>query len=106
MENDIPVVSTDDLIETLARLDDDAAFFGKGRDLQSANMNHQYTEKEKEILSSYDTQDYLPPHSRVVGRLNGQRELEAEEGDSEGRGKSPAEQRINQQFPPVGPTCR
>ena len=41
------------------------AFFTKGRDLQSTAVNHKYTEKEREVLGSYDSMDYLPPHSQV-----------------------------------------
>ena len=43
----------------------DEAFFTKGRDLQSTAVNHKYTEKESEVLGSYDSMDYLPPHSQV-----------------------------------------
>ena len=43
----------------------DEAFFTKGRDLQSTAVNHKYTEKEREVLGSYDSMDYLPPHSQV-----------------------------------------
>merc|ERR1711962_1365234 len=40
-------------------------FFCKGRDLQSTTVNHQYTQAEREVLASYDSMDYLPPHSQV-----------------------------------------
>ena len=43
----------------------DEAFFTKGRDLQSTAVNHKYTEQEREVLGSYDSMDYLPPHSQV-----------------------------------------
>ena len=59
----------------LARLEDadyesqpvleEVAFFSKGRDLQSTYVNHKYTEAEREVLGSYDSTDYLPPHSQV-----------------------------------------
>jgi len=53
----------EDEYDMLAQVDDiDNSFFTKGRDLQSTAVNHQYTEREKEILGSYDSQDYLPPH--------------------------------------------
>lgn len=47
--------------------DDDEThhFFAKGRDLESAYVNHKYTEKEREILRKYESLDYLPPHSKV-----------------------------------------
>eukprot|EP00092_Neocalanus_flemingeri_P010722 GFUD01011549.1.p1 GENE.GFUD01011549.1~~GFUD01011549.1.p1 ORF type:complete len:864 (-),score=141.42 GFUD01011549.1:346-2937(-) len=49
--------------DMLTQIDDvNNSFFTKGRDLQSTAVNHQYTEREKEILGSYDSQDYLPPH--------------------------------------------
>ncbi|CAH1786426.1 unnamed protein product [Owenia fusiformis] len=43
----------------------DAKFFASGRDFASVYTNHQYTTEEKEILSKYDSLDYLPSHSEV-----------------------------------------
>ncbi|KAF8790282.1 Chloride channel protein A like protein [Argiope bruennichi] len=40
-------------------------FFEKGRDLESAFVNHKYTDAEKKLLSEYESLDYLPPHSKV-----------------------------------------
>lgn len=40
-------------------------FFEKGRDLESAFVNHKYTEAEKKLLGEYESLDYLPPHSKV-----------------------------------------
>ncbi|XP_013787955.2 chloride channel protein D-like, partial [Limulus polyphemus] len=45
--------------------DDNHSFFARGRDLESAYVNHKYTEKEREILARYESLDYLPPHSKV-----------------------------------------
>jgi len=53
----------EDECDMLGQVDDvNDSFFTKGRDLQSTSVNHKYTEGEKEILGSYDSQDYLPPH--------------------------------------------
>lgn len=45
--------------------DDKNRFFAKGRDYESRFVNHQYTAQEREILSAYESLDYLPPHSHV-----------------------------------------
>lgn len=45
--------------------DDKSGFFAKGRDFESRYVNHSYTEQEKEVLASYESVDYLPPHSHV-----------------------------------------
>ncbi|XP_041457216.1 chloride channel protein C-like [Lytechinus variegatus] len=45
--------------------DDTNRFFAKGRDYESRFVNHQYTAQEREILSAYESLDYLPPHSHV-----------------------------------------
>ena len=33
-----------------------------------ATVNHQYTEEERQILNSYQSLDYMPPHSKVGKR--------------------------------------
>ena len=33
--------------------------------LKSTNRNHKYSVKDRESLASYESQDYLPPHSEV-----------------------------------------
>ena len=45
--------------------DDKSGFFAKGRDFESRYVNHSYTDQEKEVLASYESVDYLPPHSHV-----------------------------------------
>ena len=45
--------------------DDQNGFFARGREFESRYVNHQYTEQEKEFLASYESVDYLPPHSHV-----------------------------------------
>lgn len=41
------------------------SFFQKGREFESVYVNHKYTEEEKETLATYESVDYLPPHSLV-----------------------------------------
>lgn len=41
------------------------SFFQKGREFESVYVNHHYTEEEKEQLATYESVDYLPPHSSV-----------------------------------------
>ncbi|KXJ16127.1 chloride channel protein D [Exaiptasia diaphana] len=41
------------------------SFFQKGREFESAYVNHKYTDEEKEQLATYESVDYLPPHSSV-----------------------------------------
>jgi len=41
------------------------SLFDVGKDLHGTTVNHQYTQGERAILNSYDSQDYFPPHSRV-----------------------------------------
>jgi len=45
--------------------DDHHAFFAKGRDFESVNVNHRYTEDERKILAGYESVDYMPSHSKV-----------------------------------------
>ncbi|XP_013401689.1 chloride channel protein B [Lingula anatina] len=45
--------------------DDTSSFFVTGRDFESVNTNHTYTNSEKELLAAHDSLDYLPPHSEV-----------------------------------------
>lgn len=40
-----------------------STFFAKGRDFASVYTNHRYTEREREVLESHDSFDYLPSHS-------------------------------------------
>lgn len=62
-KSSISGIALEDDYDPLTQIDDvNDSFFTKGRDLQSTAVNHQYTEQEKEILGSYDSQDYLPPH--------------------------------------------
>merc|ERR1719244_1201336 len=42
---------------------DNMDVFQKGQDIQSTNVNYQYSEAERLVLGAYDSQDYLPPHS-------------------------------------------
>ncbi|KAG1682671.1 Chloride channel protein A [Nymphon striatum] len=44
---------------------DNMNFFASGRDFESAYVNHQYTESERKTLGTYESLDYLPPHSKV-----------------------------------------
>jgi hypothetical protein len=41
------------------------SFFQKGREFESAYVNHKFTEEEKHQLATYDSLDYFPPHSVV-----------------------------------------
>ena len=41
------------------------SFFQKGREFESRYVNHHYTEEEKEKLATFESVDYLPPHSTV-----------------------------------------
>lgn len=45
--------------------DDASSFFARGRDFESRYENHKYTEQERDVLASYESVDYLPPHSHV-----------------------------------------
>ena len=50
---------------------DDAAakaFFARGRDYESTDVNHRYTAKEQKVLNSYESLDYLPPDSKAHRR--------------------------------------
>ena len=38
---------------------------GEGVYLKSTNTNHKYSERERALLGSYESQDYLPPHSHI-----------------------------------------
>lgn len=51
--------------------DTQTSFFQKGREFESAYVNHSYTEEEKQQLATFESVDYLPPHSAVykVGEL-------------------------------------
>nr|XP_009858717.1 chloride channel protein C-like [Ciona intestinalis] len=42
---------------------ENSGFFSKGREYESAFVNHKYTNKEREELQKYDSLDYLPPWS-------------------------------------------
>lgn len=37
----------------------------QGRDFESIYTNHRYTAREREVLASHDSFDYLPSHSAV-----------------------------------------
>ena len=41
------------------------SFFQKGREFESRYVNHHYTEEEREKLGTFESVDYLPPHSAV-----------------------------------------
>ena len=41
------------------------SFFQKGREFESRYVNHHYTEEEREMLGTFESVDYLPPHSAV-----------------------------------------
>ena len=41
------------------------SFFQKGREFESRYVNHHYTEEEREKLATFESVDYLPPHSAV-----------------------------------------
>ena len=32
---------------------------------KATSVNHQYSEEERKLLNSYNSMDYLPPHSKV-----------------------------------------
>ena len=32
---------------------------------KATSVNHQYSEEERKLLNSYNSMDYLPPHSQV-----------------------------------------
>ena len=40
-------------------------FFQKGREFESRYVNHKYTDEEKQQLQTFESVDYLPPHSAV-----------------------------------------
>ncbi|XP_002739329.1 chloride channel protein C-like [Saccoglossus kowalevskii] len=40
-------------------------FFARGRDYESAYINHHYSKAERELLGTYESLDYLPPHSQA-----------------------------------------
>lgn len=40
-------------------------FFQRGREFESAHVNHSYTQEEREKLATFESVDYLPPHSTV-----------------------------------------
>ena len=46
------------------------SFFQKGREFESAYVNHKFTDEEKHQLATYDSLDYFPPHS-VVYKVRG-----------------------------------
>lgn len=41
------------------------SFFQKGREFESRYDNHHYTVEEREKLGTFESVDYLPPHSAV-----------------------------------------
>ena len=41
------------------------SFFQKGREFESRYVNHHYTAEEREKLGTFESVDYLPPHSAV-----------------------------------------
>ena len=41
------------------------SFFQKGREFESRYVNHHYTEEERQKLGTFESVDYLPPHSAV-----------------------------------------
>jgi len=41
------------------------SFFQKGREFESRYVNHHYTQEEREKLGTFESVDYLPPHSAV-----------------------------------------
>ncbi|KAK3604540.1 hypothetical protein CHS0354_000361 [Potamilus streckersoni] len=45
--------------------DDRYSFLEQGRDIESVNIPHKYTEKEKEALGAFESLDYLPSHSDI-----------------------------------------
>ncbi|XP_071958229.1 chloride channel protein C-like isoform X2 [Antedon mediterranea] len=45
--------------------DDNSRFFARGRDFESRYVNHKYTRQERELLATYESLDYLPPHSQA-----------------------------------------
>ncbi|XP_077983366.1 chloride channel protein C-like [Glandiceps talaboti] len=50
---------------TTTESDEPTGFFTKGRDYESAYVNHRYTKAERNILATYESLDYLPPHSQA-----------------------------------------
>ncbi|XP_033125254.1 chloride channel protein B-like [Anneissia japonica] len=55
----------DDDHKELHPSDDNSRFFAKGRDFESRYVNHKYTKQERELLATYESLDYLPPHSHA-----------------------------------------
>ncbi|KAI3382367.1 hypothetical protein SNEBB_006720 [Seison nebaliae] len=55
------------LIEEEIDIDDISSFpfFQKGREIQSHHDNHQFSEKERKLLFTYESLDYLPTNSLV-----------------------------------------
>ena len=49
--------------EHLATDPQKTGFFARGREWEGRTDIHKYTSAEKEILSTFDSFDYLPPHS-------------------------------------------
>ncbi|KAL3858585.1 hypothetical protein ACJMK2_008857 [Sinanodonta woodiana] len=45
--------------------DDRYSFLEQGRDIESVNIPHKYTEKEKEALGAFESLDYLASHSDI-----------------------------------------
>ncbi|XP_070575370.1 chloride channel protein C-like [Ptychodera flava] len=50
---------------TTIESEEPTGFFAKGRDYESAYVNHRYTKEERNVLATYESVDYLPPHSQA-----------------------------------------
>lgn len=53
----------DDTVEYPA--DDQYGLFEQGRDYEPVYVTHKYTKEEQRTLSSFESVDYLPPHSEI-----------------------------------------
>ncbi|XP_052816934.1 chloride channel protein C-like isoform X2 [Mya arenaria] len=45
--------------------DDEYSFLAAGRDFESMNTTHVYTDQERQTLAAYESLDYLPSHSDI-----------------------------------------
>ncbi len=61
----LPQIMAQNQNQNAAGVTVDQTFFEAGRDYESINVNHRYTPKEKRVLASYESVDYLPPDSKI-----------------------------------------
>ncbi|XP_060587255.1 chloride channel protein C-like isoform X2 [Ruditapes philippinarum] len=58
---------TDEIVDDSIRYhtDDEYSFLAAGRDFESMNTTHKYTDQERLTLAAYESLDYLPSHSDI-----------------------------------------